>query len=107
MPIAPTETNLGANIPREAAGGSYNSGFNFDFLRLAIELSKQPVNSRHHGRNILNDQSISPIVRDHISALRKETLDCRHDILRVRIAQKSRHRDLVHCQSFSFHLSAP
>ena len=41
--IAPAEAELRADVASEAAGRSHDAGFNFDFLRLAVQLCEQAV----------------------------------------------------------------
>ena len=105
--VAPTETKLGADIAGEAAGCGHDAGFNFHFLGLAVKLRQQAVDGRHHRRNVLDDQSIGPVVRDNVAALGEEILHRGDDILGVRVAQETGDRDFVHRQSLGFHLGAP
>ena len=38
--VAPAKAELGTNFAREAAGRGHDARFNFDFLRLAVELGE-------------------------------------------------------------------
>ncbi len=41
--VAPAEAELSTDVASEAAGCSHDAGFDFDFLRLAIQLRQQAV----------------------------------------------------------------
>jgi len=105
--VAPAKTKLGTDVSSEAASSGYHAGFNFHFLSLTVELSQQPVDGWHHRGNVLDDKSIGPVVRDYVSALSKETLDCGYNVLGMCVAQEAGNRDFVHGQSLGFHLGAP
>src|SRR5205807_8326126 len=84
--VAYAEPELGADIAREAAGGSDYASFDFNFLRLAVQLSQQAVNRRHHRRNVGDDQRVGAIVGDHIAALREEFFQSWNHVLGVGVA---------------------
>src|SRR6202011_5212699 len=44
--VAPAKTELGADIAGKLARSSHHPSFNFDFLRLAVELRQQAVDGR-------------------------------------------------------------
>ena len=104
--VTHTEAKLRTNVPRKVAGSSYYASFDFNFLRLAIQLGQQAVDVRDDGRNVLHDQGIGAIVRDDIATLAQQLLGGGNHVFGARIAEESRDRNFFHGQGFRFLLSA-
>ena len=72
--VAPAETELRADVAGKLPGCGHYSGFDFNFLRLAVQLRQQAVDGRNHFRNVVDDDGVGAIIRHHVAALREEFL---------------------------------
>ncbi len=104
MAVAPAKTKLRADVAGELPGRSHYARFDFDFLRLAVQLRQQAVDGRNHLRNVVDDDGVGAIVSHHIAALREELLYRDDNVFRLGIAQEAGDRDLLDGQCFRFDL---
>src|SRR5882757_3946420 len=66
------KTELRADVLRERPRSCHDTRFDFNLLRLAIELVQQVVNHRDNRRNVANNQLVRTFVGEDCSARGKE-----------------------------------
>ena len=89
-PVAPSKAELSTDVASEAAGCSHYASFDFDFLRLAVQLRQETVDRRN--RRSECPEMIRAFVRSsEITSPRcaEELLDGRNHVLGVRVAQEA------------------
>ena len=105
--IAPAEAELRSDVARERPRRRHHPRLDLHFLRLAVQLGQQAVNDGNHFRNIVDDNGVGALIRNHVATRREELLHRQHHVFGVGIAQEARDRNFLHRQRFRFHLSAP
>ena len=104
MTVAPAKSELSANVTRKLPCRRHDPCLDLHFLRLAVELRQQAIDCRNGLWNVVDDDSVGAVIRDHIATLRNEFFNRDDYVLGLGIAQETCHRDFVHSQCLGFDL---